>query len=119
MGNNYSKIDEHINDNVQNKFEELVSDMYSRVISNWDTIQQDQHIMNILNMNTNSMCIKIKDQHPTINDSYIQAYVFTIMATMIVVTSVPITNVLNESYFLNQNETINNETKNNEKNDNT
>lgn len=96
--------------NVQNIFEKNMMDIYLRVIFNWNTISKNEHIMKVLNMNTNNICKKIKNNNRNMRDSFVQAYVFSILIIMIFAVSVPIENITKSipDFILNDNSDIGN-----------
>jgi hypothetical protein len=54
-----------------------MNQIYLSIISNWNNIENDISIMNALNMENNTTCIKYKEQYENVEDKYIQAYVLT------------------------------------------
>lgn len=68
--------------------------VFLNVLFNWTTIKQNEQIMNLLNMETNSMCRLFKNQNPTLHDVYIQANVFSLLLmlwfAMVIPTTLPI-----------------------------
>tara|TARA_Y100000780_G_C13596593_1_gene382867 strand:- start:80 stop:361 length:282 start_codon:yes stop_codon:yes gene_type:complete len=51
--------------------------IYLSVVLNWHNIENDISIMEALNMENNTTCIKYKEEYGNIEDKYIQAYVLT------------------------------------------
>ena len=66
------------------------------VIFNWSTIKQDINVMDILDMRTNEMCIQLKNRNPTMKDSHIQAYAYTVLIMMAYVLINPIPYISND-----------------------
>jgi len=97
---------------VQSIFEKNMMDIYLRVIFNWSTISQNEHIMKVLNMNTNNICKKIKNNNRNVRDSFVQAYVFSMLVMTIFSVSVPFENVINSTvpdFIVNEDGEIGNE----------
>lgn len=89
----------------------LMSDVFVNVIFNWSTLSQDPQIMNVVDMNRNSLCQKLKAENPTMRDSFIQAHVVSILILFMIVLSMPIQNPFdeysNENYYLmNEDESL-------------
>ena len=59
--------------------DQVMKEVYLNVIFNWATISTDQSIMNVLDIETNSMCRWYKSRYPDMRDSFIQAHVFTML----------------------------------------
>jgi len=81
-------------DTIQNDFIKNVTNIFLYVIFNWATISQNEHIMKTLDINTNSMCRKLKLQNPNMRDEFIQAHTYTLLLMMIFMTMIPMTDVL-------------------------
>ena len=100
---------------IQNDFVKNVTNIFLYVIFNWGKISQNRDIMNVLDVNTNSMCKKLKIQNPNMRDEFVQAHVYTLLLMMIFMTMIPITDVLKtnlQDYVLNDiniTESINND----------
>jgi hypothetical protein len=91
-------------DTIQNDFIKTTTNIYLYVIFNWATISQDEHIQRTLDVNTNSMCRKLKLQNPNMRDEFIQAHTYTLLLMMIFMTMIPMTDMLNANipdYVLN------------------
>jgi hypothetical protein len=73
---NYVNVDNYIDVEAQ------LNKMFMYVLLSWDKIRQVSNIMSVLNMNTNKMCMMLKEQRPMMYDSHIQAYVLSFLFTM-------------------------------------
>lgn len=49
------------------------------IIINWDTISRDDNIMDILNINKNTLCRNLKDENPHVADNFVQAFVLSVL----------------------------------------
>lgn len=84
-------------DNNLRSYEKIMHETYISVIFNWAQIQTNQSILNILDMNTNSMCQYIKRNNPTLRDEFVQARVFTMLLMMIIGIASPIRSIFNNN----------------------
>ena len=71
-----------------------VDETYTTIISNWNTIKDNTEIMNVLNIDTNSMCQYIKQTNPSLSDTMIQARALTLLLFMIIFVNDPIQNMI-------------------------
>jgi hypothetical protein len=71
-------------DNDKN-LDKLLTETFLAAVCNWETIKQNEAIMDVLNMKTNSLCMQLKKAEPTMEDSVIQAQIFTILIIMMYV----------------------------------
>ena len=60
------------------------------ILDKWSTIQQNKQIMDIMNMNTNQLCIYHKEMNPSLNDSDIQMHVFLMVLVVMIIIASPL-----------------------------
>jgi hypothetical protein len=71
---------EHIDTNDTD--DKIFNDIYLNTIINWVNIRQNSTVMDVLDMNKNTMCIKLKNENPMMRDSSIQSYVLSLLIYM-------------------------------------
>lgn len=89
-------ISKQVENSIKN-FEEIICNFFMNVIFNWNNISQNPHVMNVVNMNDNILCQKLKSENPSMKDSFIQAHVVTILILMYILMSIPIKNPFDDS----------------------
>jgi hypothetical protein len=80
----------------------LMLKVYLNVIFNWSSISQNQEVMNVLDIDTNTMCCHFKTQNPSLPDSYVQGLVLSFILMIWIVIATPIQTVFNEIDKLNR-----------------
>jgi hypothetical protein len=75
-------------------FEDMTSHTFLHIIYNWATIRQNSQLMNILDMQANTMCRYFKQLNPLVIDSFIQARVLTFVLLIFCIISLPTYNIL-------------------------
>lgn len=66
-----------------NTINDIMSYIYEYLMSNWDDIENDKDVMNILDVNTNNMCIHYKNIDPTLDDKHVQIKALTLLFTLL------------------------------------
>lgn len=80
--------------------DDVMDNLYIKVLSNWHNIQKQVDVMNVLNMETNGLCIKMRKEQPDVSNKNIQAKVFTILFMMSLITTIPIQqNIFDNNYI--------------------
>lgn len=86
---------------MSNDLDKIITKVFLTVTINWNNISLDNDTMNVLNMETNSLCKHFKEQNPTLTDIFIQSYVLTMYMIMIIFLSRPIQEVFNDFNLMN------------------
>lgn len=68
-------------------FEDDVNNLYTEIIFNWSQIREYEEVMNVLDMETNTLCVKLKENNPMLRDEFVQARVLTILLVMFIMVS--------------------------------
>lgn len=63
-------------------FEEIYNEILPNVIKNWEVLCKDDKVIESIDMNTNTLCQKIKFNNPNLDDSIIQIHAFTNLLTL-------------------------------------
>jgi hypothetical protein len=71
----------------------IATKIFLSVIFNWNTINQDEQIMNVLNIESNGFCIHLKRVYPTMRDEFIQAKALTMLIIMYIMIMRPMNGV--------------------------
>ena len=82
--------------------DKVMTEIHLNVIYNWNVVKQDTDIMNILDMDTNKMCIFLKQTNPYQDDSFIQSYIMTMMIMMLYIVASPIRSHIDGMGLLNK-----------------
>lgn len=76
-----------INKNMQY----TVDYIYQNIITQWDDIKNNIDIMNVLDIDDNNMCKYYKSINPDLDNTQIQAQSLTLLFSMMILISTPIT----------------------------
>jgi len=79
--------------NIGSDVNKLITKVFLHVIFNWHSISQNQEIMEGLDMESNTMCRRLKNQNPSLHDSYVQVHVLSTQLMMLLVITSPIHDV--------------------------
>lgn len=64
--------------------DELFDEYLPYIMQNWNEIQKNEKIKEVMDMNTNTVCQKVKNNYPLVHDEFIQMFVFTHMIILLV-----------------------------------
>ncbi len=78
---------------MANSLDKMMTNTFINIIFNWESIKQNTLLMESLNMKSNSLCQKLKEQNPTMRNSFIQAHVLALLMMMINIISLPCRNI--------------------------
>lgn len=69
---------------------ETVSYIHNHIITRWDDVKNNNDIMNVLDIDKNTMCKYYKSVHPNTDDIDIQARTLTLLFAMLLIIAQPI-----------------------------
>jgi len=85
MSGNY----ERENKDIDSGLNSMMNEIYVNISMNWDSIKKNDNIMNTLDINTNTLCKKLKSVHNELNDDMIKMRTFTIMMMLFMMVCFP------------------------------
>ena len=97
MANNYRTTNQTDNLTDYQNIEKTMSRIFLNAIFNWEQIRESSSVMQVLNMETNSMCRHMKASNPSMRDQFIQAYVLSFLLMLFLIVSVPVQNLVDRS----------------------
>ncbi|VBB17852.1 hypothetical protein YASMINEVIRUS_315 [Yasminevirus sp. GU-2018] len=93
MANNYRNDNQTDYQNI----EKTMGRIFLNTIFNWEQIRENSSVMQVLNMETNSMCRHMKMSNPSMRDQFIQAYVLSFLLILFLIMCVPAQNLVDGS----------------------
>jgi len=75
--------------------EKTMGCIFLHMLLNWHKIKEIEQVMNTLDMNTNSLCISLKNNDPTLRDHFIQAYVLSFFILVLYLNTAPLQTIIN------------------------
>ena len=78
----------------------FVLQIFMNVLSNWESIKENQQIMDCIDMKKNKLCIFFKLINPDLNDTHIQAQAITIMLLVLSITMKYINDLLKINFLI-------------------
>lgn len=80
---------------LQQDVEKTMSTIFLHVLFNWNKIKENEQVMNCLDMNTNSLCRKLKQSNPSQRDGYVQAHTLSFLFMMVYIMNISTQNLIN------------------------
>ena len=71
----------------------MMTNTFISIIFDWENIKKNKKMMDTLNMETNTLCIRLKEQNPSMRNSFIQAHVLALLMMMMTIISLPCRNI--------------------------